>query len=246
MNAGRPCSPPLQALPLDPPATATMPLRCTMVVALLLLTAQLSAAIAEAPSAPACAAGALPSPPTALRATPSDGAVTLSWAAPANGACVDAYVIVVIPLVDSTAPRAAQAPPLRLPPTTLTTTISELANGQRYRLFVQAHSAQFRAGGEAVVEAAPAGACNPAVAPMPPTQLTANATAAALRVCWQPPRAGCVSEYRLAARLAQPGAPTLATKRVPATQRCLSLPSLEPGASYEVAIQVCAGYGSRL
>jgi hypothetical protein len=34
-----------------------------------------------------------PGPPVNLRATPGDGEVTLSWSAPANGACVDSYQV---------------------------------------------------------------------------------------------------------------------------------------------------------
>ena len=87
-----PSSSPLPFLPADTPQ------RMAPRHALLLLLAAASVLSLGAAqeiklvSGPGCA-DLPPAPPTALRATPSDGTVLLTWDRPANGACVTEYQV---------------------------------------------------------------------------------------------------------------------------------------------------------
>ena len=68
-----------------------------------------------------------PTPPTALRATPGDASVLLTWDRPANGACVTEYQVTVLP-VDPTKRSAA---PSQQRTAQFNLTISALSNNER-------------------------------------------------------------------------------------------------------------------
>ena len=76
-----------------------------------------------------------PAPPTALRAVPADGSVTLVWGRPSNGACVTTYQVSVFP-VDASTQRSFDRPtPQSTPQFNLT--VAGLQNGVAYRFFVK-------------------------------------------------------------------------------------------------------------
>ncbi|KAL4436866.1 hypothetical protein ABPG75_004005 [Micractinium tetrahymenae] len=200
----------------------------------------------------------IPSAPTNLRAAPGDGQVLLTWDRPANGACVSVYEVTATPVgaTRSFGPAApTQTPEFRLE-------ISQLQNGVEYVFRVQAVSPVFGPGGEASVVTTPranpppspspspspvwpgwpgdATLCSRLLPPSAPTDLKANPSWRAIRLCWKPPaNFGCVDEYRV-------------TARRPAAQRsfgaapllwsvnkggCLDLTNLDSGADYIIAVE---------
>lgn len=82
-------------------------------------------------------------PPVGLRATPKDGKVILTWSPPANGACVDTYVLNVYDdprgfRSASSSSDAGGGIPYRSTSTSLqSTTIGGLTNLARYKFVVQ-------------------------------------------------------------------------------------------------------------
>ena len=130
-----------------------------------------------APAAPAT----VPDAPTSLTATVADAEVTLNWTAPANdgGATIINYIIEYSLNEDFSSSTTAEA-------STLSYTVSGLANGTLYYFRVAAvNSAGTGASGTAV-SATPAPAA-PATVPDAPTSLTATVADAEVTLNWTAP-----------------------------------------------------------
>lgn len=145
-----------------------------------------------------------PGAPTNVKATPKDGGVVLTWSPPADGSCVDTYVVnAVDPLLRSSAPAASTST------SGLSASLAGLSNERPYAFTVTAFSQKYRSGGGAQVVATPTGRCDPDATPAAPTNLRAAPRDGGVMLCWDGvDNNACVSEYRVSAKpLAASGAP---------------------------------------
>jgi hypothetical protein len=109
---------------------------CAGLSAGVVLTAGVVLAAGVLTAGPAHADSTIPEAPTSVLATPADGEIQLSWAAPVSdgGSAIVEYDVAAVPSV-----AGAVAPPVMvMDPTTLATDLTGLANGVRYDLAVTA------------------------------------------------------------------------------------------------------------
>lgn len=205
-----------------------------------LTTALLAALLVVAGSVVPAEAAARPSAPRAVRAAPADGAIRVTWTAPARkgGSRIDKYAV-----QRRTAPAGAWSPVRKVSGATRAWTVTGLRNGVRYGIRVRAHNASGWGRWSAETTAVPRGAPGAVLTP------EADGYREALGVYWQAPTAtngGPIDHYRVEigtdgatwttavdrAGVATPASPVLVT-------------GLTPGTRYWVRVRAhnAAGYG---
>ncbi|KAB2810831.1 fibronectin type III domain-containing protein [Pimelobacter simplex] len=187
-----------------------------------LLTVLLVAAASVVPAQ----AAARPSPPRAVHAAPADGAVRVTWTAPARkgGSRIDRYAV-----QRRTAPSGAWSTVRKVPGTSRAWTVTGLSNGVRYGVRVRAHSASGWGAWSAEATAVPRGTPGAVLTP------EADVHREALGVYWQAPtttNGAAIDSYRVEigtdgatwrtqvdhTGVANPASPVLVTGLTPGTR----------------------------
>ncbi|MBU2694362.1 fibronectin type III domain-containing protein [Pimelobacter sp. 30-1] len=212
-------------------------LTAALTTALLLVAA---GSVVSTGAAGAVVAAGRPSPPRAVGAAPADGAVRVTWTAPARkgGSRIDRYAV-----QRRTAPSGAWSPVRKVSGATRAWTVAGLRNGTRYGIRVRAHSASGWGRWSAEATAVPRGTPGPVLTP------EADGYRAALGVYWQAPpvtNGGPIDHYRV--EIGTDGA-TWATAVDHAAAATAAAPvlvtGLTPGTRYWVRVRAhnAAGYG---